>query len=441
MVLTTIFLHLTFDRESNKGGYSAMLHQVKPTFLHPSSRQFPFSEVANEIVHELEKRNWQVPEISVEFRTYGTGHQKFKYVSYVRSRDFIISYSPRAVSEIVIPRRELHVYHDESGPTLYLYVGDDYERDRESFMNGLKIHGKLDGKPKTYLRYKGGCDCQATAGATFEGIGFIMALMDGDADKISKMRHSHQGRRSPLLIHDNDWREYEPEGNEPTHFRTSEVMEDFRVWLTANALKLICSYPEQTAVSDPEPEMTPFPNHHGSFFTYVERVDVERILMGQNNPEKMSPEHRYGLLGNGYRLVSFDVPNDGTIPKIAYDGFLWCAFGKVSPNDNIKKLPKEIGNFSRWDERHNHVVRVTPKFADNVYVADMAPAEAYRHKQFKKTDRLSDEQYCEYQRIKGRSIVPVTEYDGSYKSPVLLVNRELDFDEVEVVISSRLVQI
>ena len=49
---------------------------VKPQFLYPRSRQFPFDEIAENIVRALEKRNWNVPGIEVEFDTYGSGEAK-----------------------------------------------------------------------------------------------------------------------------------------------------------------------------------------------------------------------------------------------------------------------------------------------------------------------------------------------------------------------------
>jgi hypothetical protein len=57
-------------------------------FLYPISRQFPVDEVCGQIVRELEKRNWQVPGIVVDFHDYGTGAQKFRMVSNIRGEEF-----------------------------------------------------------------------------------------------------------------------------------------------------------------------------------------------------------------------------------------------------------------------------------------------------------------------------------------------------------------
>lgn len=224
-------------------------------FLYPRSRQFPIDEVTEEIILELQKRNWKVPGMRVEFETQDRG--RARYVSYVHGENFRLwflrpqGYIPggflsdiSAVSEIVIPGKELHVYHDESGPTLYLYVGDDYERDRDLFVNGTKIHSKLDGKKKMYLKYTGGCDCKSTSRAAFGAINLLGAVLTQDMVAIQSLSHTHPGRRSPLLVSDNDLgREYDPEGDEPVSFKTSEVMEEFRSWLTENVLNTILKVP------------------------------------------------------------------------------------------------------------------------------------------------------------------------------------------------------
>lgn len=223
-------------------------------FLYPISRQFPFDEVCGRIVRELEKRSWHVPDITVEFHDYGTG---FRRVSYIKSQDFKLwfcrvqrlmdggGYNDTAgVNSITIPKKEIRIHEDESGPTLYLYVGNDYERDRKNFMSGSKVNSKLDGKPRTYLQYNGGCICRATHGAAFKATGLLTALLNSDREALSRMHHTHRGRRPPILIHNNDLgREYEPEGDEPKIFNTDEVMEEFKQYLESVVLKMVLDHP------------------------------------------------------------------------------------------------------------------------------------------------------------------------------------------------------
>ena len=130
---------------------------VKPKFLYPHSRQFPFDEVAEKIVRELKKRNFDIPGIEVELDLYGSGEEKYIYVSMIKGADFKLWFCRvqgqlskskndiAAIHEIKIPRQELCVYEDESGPTYRIYVGDDWEKDKEWFFNTIKIHAKLRG--------------------------------------------------------------------------------------------------------------------------------------------------------------------------------------------------------------------------------------------------------------------------------------------------------
>jgi hypothetical protein len=82
------------------------------------------------------------------------------------------------------------------------------------------------------------------------------------------------------------------------------------------------------------------------------------------------------------------------------------------------------------------LIGVSPTRADGIYVADHAPYEKRREELFeeiKPRDRLTDAELAEADRARARTIVPVAEYAGGYEQPVVLINRELDFDEVELV--------
>jgi len=420
-------------------------------FLYPSVQQFPFDSTCEQIVRELEKRNWQVPGINVEFHEYGSGAQKFRAVSRIKSQDFKLWFyrvqrtmpggrwnDTAGVTEIVIPKKELHVYEDESGPTFYLYVGDDYERDRDKFMNGSKVNSKLNGEPKLYLEYKGGCDCRATAGAAFEAVGFLTATLTGDSEELSRMTHTHSRRRPPLLVHTNDLnREYDPEGDEPTLFRTATVLAEFKQYLEDVVLKMITSYPipEEKVDTFATPVAIPVPESIGSIFCFGEYRDAERIKQGKENVEELDLADRYGLSGGGYRLMSLGTPNDGTVPEIAYEGFLWCGIGDVTPETAIDSL--EVPGHYRWSDRERFVIRVKLSRANEVYIADHAQYDKRRKElgdaMEKGRDRFTNAEVADFTRARARTIVPISEYKGGYEQPVVLINRELSFDEVEVV--------
>ena len=179
--------------------------------------QFPFDEVCEQIVSELKKRHWKVPDFKVTFGKYG--------LDYIESGNFKLWFcrdNSKFPSELAIPNKYLEVYDDESGPTLYLYVGKDWRKDRKKFMFGRKMHTKYEGRPKIYLRYQGRCKCEGNEASW----------------------HTHTDTRAPLLWVDNDLgREYDPEGDEPTFFSTESVFWDFAQYLRDVVLSKIVRAP------------------------------------------------------------------------------------------------------------------------------------------------------------------------------------------------------
>lgn len=396
-------------------------------FLYPFSRQYPFDEVCEQIVRALEERNWEVPGITVGLDDYGSGDQKFRLVQYIRGRDFKIHFGrpqrlmpggqwndTAAVSDITIPMRELRVCEDESGPTFYLYVGGNWGRDREKFMTGWKVNSKLNGKRRTYLHYKGAFH----------------------TDRGSYPASWHHQRRT-YLVHTNDLgREYDPEGDEPRFFVTSEVMEEFRQYLEQTVLASIMSHPIPEEKIDilATPDPIAFPASIGPLFCFGDHHEAKQIKQGKADPEKLEPSDRYGLIGSGYRLMSPGTPNDDTVPKIAYEGFLWCAIGEVTAETEIDSL--EVPGRHRWSDREKFVIRVKPNRANGIYIADHTPYEKRRKELDEATpgrDRFTDEEVADFTRARARTIIPITEYQGEFEQPLVLICRELSFDEVEVV--------
>lgn len=425
-----------------------MMTATEPLFLYPQSRQFPFDEVCEHIVRALEERNWEIPGMTVDFDVYGTGASKYRLVRTIRSEEFKLHFGrpqarlgtyndTAAITEIVIPQRELHVYDEESGPTYYTYVGNDWEQDKSEWYTAWRVNSKLKGLPRTYLRYTGGCDCRSTAGASFDAMEFFGAWLSRDAEAAANMRHTHPGRRSPMLVADNDLnREHEPEGDEPWSYRTDKVFAEFTQWLKDNVLAHILAQPiADERIDIFREKTTPFPDGIGEIFCFGDYRVARRVYQGNLDGTSLNPDDRYGILPN-WRLVTLGEGLDDDVDHmLATDGFIWCAFGNVTSDTPRETLSVPGQRMITGDEKF--VFRIKPKRADGIYVADNAPYEQRREELSAAIpDERRDftrEEMQDFVSARARTLVPIAEYNGSYQQPMVLINRELELDEVELV--------
>ena len=388
-----------------------------PQFLYPESRQFPFDEVCENIVRALEKRNWTVPGIEVEFYNYGSGEEKYRNVTEIKGDDFKLffcrgqgkvgSFSNfSAISEITIPKQELTVFEDESGPTYRLYVGKDWEHDKEWFLDSTKVLAKLDNEPRRYLKYTG------------------EDIYDKDCNR----------KRAEKLVADNDLnREYSPEGDEPVEINLQSVFEEISNWLKENVLDYILSFAEdvvQIGIQVEEPVW--YLGRFKKVYSLCKSRDNARILNGLENRSSLKPAERYAMEPYGSRVVSLNTPNDGRFPEEAYDSGLWC---EIETDEN-GKLSKslEYERLGYLDNYFNYLLTINIKYSNNVYVFDYAKYEETRQKLFKKIaprQRLTEEEYQEALVARGATLVPIDEYQGGFKHPIVIIGRELDFDEIE----------
>lgn len=386
-----------------------------PKFLYPYSRQFPFDEVAEKIVKAIEKRNWKVPGITIEFDTYGSGEEKYQLVRSIIGDNFKLYFcrvqgnlngrwnDTAALNEVCIPKQILEVYEDESGPAYYLYVGKNWEADKEWFMNSIKVHSKLDKQPRRYLKYSGN---------TYK-------------------------QRAKELFADNDMeREYSPEGDEPVKINLEQKFNEFTEWLKEFVLDYILCFPEVDIIQPPTPmeELIPYKGPWATVFSICNQSDAQRITQGKEDPSKLLPGERHAFIGSGHRLVSLGVECKGRFPKIAYEGFIWC---DTNQKQNITKDTKFVygvmsAMYSCFES--NYAVAIKLKYANQVYVADDFKFEETRQQLFQDIaprDRLTDAEIGMAYAARGATIVPITEYKGDYKNPIILINRELEFEEID----------
>jgi hypothetical protein len=168
-------------------------------------------------------------------------------------------------------------------------------------------------------------------------------------------------------------------------------------------------------------------------FSFGSYEDASRILVGQTDASAVDAMNRYGMSGGGDRLVAVG-DSDGDVPEIASDGFLWCGVGTVNEKSSAKDL--DIPGHMKWSDNDSHVIRVTPKFANGIWVADHGAYERRRSELLAtRGDRkqLTDADVRDFVSARGRTITPITDYAGGFELPVVLINRDLALDEVEVV--------
>lgn len=368
---------------------------VKPKFLYPHSRQFPFDEVAEKIVRELKKRNFDIPGIEVELDSYGSGEEKYIYVSMIKGADFKLWFCRvqgqlskskndiAAIHEIKIPRQELCVYEDESGPTYRIYVGDDWEKDKEWFFNTIKIHAKLRGESKKYLIYSG---------------------------------NTYKSRAVYLLPDKDLGREYEPEEGEPQRIEVKDVFSNITEYLTKNVLEYILKFPEAEVIVDPKiEEVIPYKGKHTLLYSLCNGKDKYIIDTGKKNPLELPPEKR--CVRFGMRGIWCDINTDGKItPEATKSDF----------------LPEVVWNMD-WISSL-HIVAIRPKYANGIFVIDESKFEERRQELFKQIapkDTLTDEELDSAYDARKATEIPVNDYKGDYKKPIVIITRELDFDEIE----------
>ena len=309
--------------------------KAKPKFLYPRSRQFPVDEVAEKIVRAIEKRNWKVPGIRLEFETYGFRGVDYIYISTISGDNFKLEFlrSQReifdgvndiaAIYKMIIPKEQLSVYQDESGPAYVMYVGDNWDRDKEWFMTSFKFHDKMNNKPKKYLRYEGDKRCE----------------------------------RSENLVAIKDCREYGPEGDEPVSFNLEETFKRFNDWMEKNILSYILSFPEADVVDPPVAEQPIlYKGKWPLLFTIYDFSELSHMAYTDEKDE-----------------FSFH----------GFDG-IWCDVNqRINVTSNLRDL-SEVVKFHMVSSPKIRIVAIRPIYANDIYVLDQAEYQKKREEIFSK---------------------------------------------------------
>jgi hypothetical protein len=383
----------------------------KPEMLRPTARVFPFDAVGAEIAEALEARNWTVPGLTVEFDVYGRGDALYRLLKKVSGSDFVLEYGRdqknlgafydiAAVHRIAILKKNLTVFSDQSGPMLEEYVGRAWKSDREKFLDGT-LSFYPDKKDRVH-EFDASCNCGSAQG----------------------IRHTHPGLVSPVLT---------SKGETDRTYWTHELFDEFAAWLVSNVLEVIKAQPLS------EPDYTqfdvadiPYPQNAPELFSFAKFREGVKIRTGQSDPSKLPADQRFALQ-IGARLVDTGMSDkENPVPDAAYDSFVWCGVGPVTVESTVEGNPIAL----EVPRDQVFVCRITPNRANDVYVADHAAYMKRREELYNSTsnrDRFTNQEVAEMFLARGRTIVPITEYDGSFAQPIVLIGREVGFDEIEIV--------
>jgi len=113
------------------------------------------------------------------------------------------------LEKVCIPGKEISLYDDFSGPTMYVYVGSG--DDRAAFWDGFSYNAKLRRQPRTHLIYNG-----------------------SDRSDQFIWYGRKNTRPSPYLLHDNDLgRAYGLEDGDRPYYETRAILDEFADYLAA----------------------------------------------------------------------------------------------------------------------------------------------------------------------------------------------------------------
>ena len=110
--------------------------------FYPEGGKYPFDSTCREIIHQLQRLEWQVPGIKVNFRI-----SKFMKPRPIAIQDiegdnfrliFASGFNGYGIDTIDIPQRHLEVFSDFSGPIYNTYRGFDWKRDMKAFREQTK---------------------------------------------------------------------------------------------------------------------------------------------------------------------------------------------------------------------------------------------------------------------------------------------------------------
>lgn len=347
---------------------------------------FKINEKRKQIETELILRNYDMPGIDVEFCFSVDREGKYNYrVSSIKCNNPDI----RIQSDYEIRVRGVNMsLHSDGSGSVEMYCGDDWEKDRNEFVNGKLFHRKMDNKSRICLHYR---------------------------------RYDRN-----YYVAEKDSREYYPEAerNERDNYTLFEIEEKILEGLE-DLLHLIKSTPRQKIIRDlfSQPNPTYLTNEifaHTLFHTSISS-DIAYEMQERTRGN-------YGMDG-GWRLLDLSVkaPKEHPYHELMNDGFIYCEI--EWPNGEITENSWHYD----WNRKNSALLKL--KNMDNVFIVDAAVGEDFKQEWFEQyptADRVSNEAYKELQIARAKTMIHINDYKGDYKKPLVIVGRIVEVEEIQI---------
>lgn len=345
------------------------------------------NDLRKRIEDALALRNWKIPGVFVEF-IYDIDADTNKHTLRV-SR---IKTDPKLCADVTfnswsirVRGMEMSLHEDNSG-SLEVYCGNDWDKDRNEFVNGKRFHRKMDGKSRIVLQYD------------FRGSRF------NATDDIGRGHFPCGNEFEPLTYNLSTVERQMLEGlNDVVDYIESHPVQDM----------------DQFLFAEPNPTYLTNTLFAGSRFTStVSRDTAYRI----NNREYKG---NYGTDG-GWRLLDLSVspPKNHPHANLMNDGFIYCG---------IEWGDGKVDNHNWHYDSDKVPVVINLNKVDNVFVVDQSAAERFKDNWFKDNPgegRLSNEAYHQMQIERASTMVHINEYKGGFEKPVVVICRVLSKDEI-----------
>lgn len=350
-----------------------------------------FDRAAYEIVKALEERGWNVPDFDILFDISGSGGKLFRCVHKIKHGDGYMI----------------------------------FERTIGRLLSDLNNHAGLN---KICI----GND--------------ILSFYDDDSGSLEFEGKKYHMTKNSFTLYD---ARYDPS----TELKIDPIFDYFAAKLNF-ILAIILTYPV-TGINEsyfqPKQVPIPFPPEFLSFaqFPPIYYIgDYEKYLKLVADIETLEPEDRYfhrrgkSIMHSRYQFKNADLPSN------VNEGFMWCGIGVMPDEINSSyelnesrdtKFPDiDLCPSSMLDyESHLYIFQMVPKWANYIFVMDDQAYTDTREEMIsrypKDKARLTDDENDAPYIARARTLIPILEYKGGYKMPILLIEREVGLDEVKFV--------